>query len=578
MVGNADSLLKPGMKFGDYTVVRLLGAGGMGAVYLIRGDGNEFALKILDPDVEKSDAEYRRRFLFEAELAMSIHHPNLIAVYDVGRDPETGYAYIVMEYVPGGTVRDRIEKWGALPIEESCDIVLRVANALVSVDAHHVVHRDIKPDNIMFTADGVTPKLADLGIARCSSATAQNTVLTQAGYLVGSPAYMAPEQMIDSHKADIRADIHALGVTFWEMLAGRRPHPSDGPMELVARAMRCEPLPDIRVVRESVPAGIAALIARMCQPVVSRRMQKPQDVVDALRLLRRNPNVDVCPEPPRPLPRDSRTPTSAAGVCMAVGAILAGILVVAIAVVALARTVRSSRRTPPLPLSVQRLAAVDGAVDGAAEVETSSAEERSGADGSPPSDEVGALSASFSADAPASSAPSAKEGATASAADEKGGGMPADSHCEPVNAPRPDDFREAIAVELREYAAIVRKTIEAEAAGKEADGILKAVNAARRFDPELRAYDMDGKSDLPWFKPLSPGDLPTYRKGKVFLMLEMLRRECPDLLERYASEKAAAMSHFAEPHELSMADTAALLGRATGRDLTRFFAEFGVHL
>lgn len=568
MVGNADSLLKPGMKFGDYTVVRLLGAGGMGAVYLIRGAESEFALKILDPDVEKSDAEYQRRFLFEAELAMTIRHPNLIAVYDVGRDPETGYAYIVMEYVPGGTVRDRIEKWGALPIEESCDIVMRVANALVAVEAHHVVHRDIKPDNIMFTADGVTPKLADLGIARRSTGTAQSTVLTQSGCLVGSPAYMAPEQMIDSHRADIRADIHALGVTFWEMLAGRRPYPSDSPMELVARAMRCESLPDVRVVRESVPAGIAALIARMCQPVASRRIQRPQDVVDALHRLRRNPNVDVCPEPPRPQPKDSRKSASAAGVCMAVGAIVAGVLVVAIALVALARTVRSSRRTPPPEIPVVQAPASGDVANAADRSEPLSAEGPSDAPAEGASGESGASPAAPAEDGSA-------ETATAVAEEDA---MPADSSCEPVDGPRPEDFGEPIAGELREYAAILKKAAEAEAAGKEADGILKAVNAARRMDPELRAYDFDGRSDLPWLEPLPSGDLPAYRRGKAFLMLEMLRRECPDLMERYAAEKAETTSHFAEPRELSMSETAALLGRAAGRDLTRFFAEFGVRL
>lgn len=568
MVGNADSLLKPGMKFGDYTVVRLLGAGGMGAVYLIRGAESEFALKILDPDVEKSDAEYQRRFLFEAELAMTIRHPNLIAVYDVGRDPETGYAYIVMEYVPGGTVRDRIEKWGALPIEESCDIVMRVANALVAVEAHHVVHRDIKPDNIMFTADGVTPKLADLGIARRSTGTAQSTVLTQSGCLVGSPAYMAPEQMIDSHRADIRADIHALGVTFWEMLAGRRPYPSDSPMELVARAMRCESLPDVRVVRESVPAGIAALIARMCQPVASRRIQRPQDVVDALHRLRRNPNVDVCPEPPRPQPKDSRKSASAAGVCMAVGAIVAGVLVVAIALVALARTVRSSRRTPPPEIPVVQAPASGDVANAADRSEPLSAEG--------PSDAPAEGAAGESGASPAAPAEDGSAETAAAVAEEDA--MPADSSCELVDGLRPEDFGEPIAGELREYAAILKKAAEAEAAGKEADGILKAVNAARRMDPELRAYDFDGRSDLPWLEPLSSGDLPAYRRGKAFLMLEMLRRECPDLMERYAAEKAETTSHFAEPRELSMSETAALLGRAAGRDLTRFFAEFGVRL
>lgn len=286
--GANPNLLKPGGTFGDYTVVKLLGAGGMGAVYLIRGDasGREFAVKILDPEMEKSDPEFKQRFIFEAELAMSIRHENLIEVFDVGRDPETGYAYILMEYVPGGTVRDRLTKWGALSVEEAGDIVSRVARSLAAVAAHHVVHRDVKPDNIMFTADGVTPKLADLGIARLANEKTRHTAITENGFIIGSPAYMSPEQMENAHLADIRSDIHALGVTFWEMLAGRRPYEGEDALAIVARAMKGEAIPDVRRFRPDVPAGVADLIARMTRPNVEERIQTPDEVADELdRLL-----------------------------------------------------------------------------------------------------------------------------------------------------------------------------------------------------------------------------------------------------------------------------------------------------
>ena len=217
---------------------------------------------------------------------MSIRHENLIQVFDVGRDPETGYGYILMEYVPGGTVRDRLTKWGALSVEEASDIVSRVARALAAVAAHNVVHRDVKPDNIMFTADGVTPKLADLGIARLANERTRNTALTENGYIIGSPAYMSPEQMENAHLADIRADIHALGVTFWEMLAGRRPYEGEDALAIVARAMKGEAIPDIRRFRSDVPAGIADLIARMTRPNVAERIQTPLEVANELdRLL-----------------------------------------------------------------------------------------------------------------------------------------------------------------------------------------------------------------------------------------------------------------------------------------------------
>ena len=289
MSGARADLLTPGGKFGDYTVEKLLGTGAFGAVYLIRGDasGNEFAVKILDPRLEKDDPEFKQRFIFEAELAMAVRHENLITVYDMGRDPDTSYGYILMEYVPGGTVHDRLAKWGALSVEEAGDIACRVAKALAAIDAHHVVHRDVKPDNIMFTADGVTPKLADLGVARLSTSSARAAQLTQTGYILGSPAYMPPEQMENPHAVDIRADIYALGVTFWQMLAGRTPYEGESSLAVVARVIGREPIPDVRRFRPDIPAPVAELIVRMTHPDLARRVQKPMEVAETLeRFLR----------------------------------------------------------------------------------------------------------------------------------------------------------------------------------------------------------------------------------------------------------------------------------------------------
>lgn len=566
MAEHVNTRLAPGAKFGDYTIVRLLGSGGMGTVFLIRGDrtGNEFALKILDPEVEKSDDEYKRRFLFEAELALSIHHPNLIAVYDVGRDPDTGFAYIIMEYVPGGTVRDRIDKWGALSVEEACDIVSRVAQALVAVDAHHIVHRDIKPDNIMFTADGVTPKLADLGIARLSTSATRSAKLTQSGYLVGSPAYMSPEQMLDSHKVDIRADIHALGITFWEMLAGRRPHPSDESMELVARAMRHERIPDIRTVRPDVSAGLAILISKMCHPNVAKRIQKPQHIVDTLEHLRRHPDEPVEVEPPV----ESKRPFSVLGLCLGIGSLLAGLFVVAIAVVALVRMTRTS-----LPPGLERMAASPTSSVPKTGSEPVAASEIPVV----PAGTVGTNVPSSVGTSVPDERPSAHLEDVSTVASnvlrQSDGGDVRPSATATLPSVTAADFTEVWTPEFSAYTNVLHTAASAEEA---AAAVRNAVDAARRFDPDLRRYDLDGESVLDGDAPLPAARRAAYRTGKVFLMLELLRREYADILENYVREKAKAVSSLPAARPLSLADTAVLLGRAVGHDMVPFFKDFGL--
>lgn len=212
-------MLPVGSLFGDYRIVRELGRGGMGVVYLGENvrDGARVAVKVLYPEIERQDREYVLRFIREAEIAMAISHPNLISVYDVGRDPETRLGYMIMEYVAGGSVADRLASDGVFSVRQALQIVMAVASALGEASRHGVVHRDIKPDNILFSEDG-TVRLSDLGIAKQEGGTVQTT-LTASQMIIGTPAYMAPEQLLDSHAVDVRADIYSLGVSFWEMLA-----------------------------------------------------------------------------------------------------------------------------------------------------------------------------------------------------------------------------------------------------------------------------------------------------------------------------------------------------------------------
>ena len=273
-------MLQPGDRFGDYTVKRLLGKGGMGFVFLLEdAEGGQVAAKILDPDTA-CDHEARRRFLREAELALGVRHPNLVEAYDVGEDPETGLCYILMEYVSGGSLADRL-KAGPLAIDDAVRIVCQIASVLELARQKGIVHRDIKPANIMFGTDGKA-KLADLGVARGGLGGTDTTTVTQTGMMIGTPAYMAPEQMLDAHHVDTRADIYSLGIVFYEMLAGIRPNADDTVVQLMAKAMAGEPIPDVRMMRPETSASIAELVSLMCAMDADERMQTPLEVTTAI--------------------------------------------------------------------------------------------------------------------------------------------------------------------------------------------------------------------------------------------------------------------------------------------------------
>ena len=273
-------MLKPGDRFGDYKVIRLLGKGGMGSVFLLENDeGSEVAAKILDP-ATAGDHEARKRFLREAELALGVKHPNLIETFDVGEDPETGFCYILMEYAFGGSLADRI-KMGPMAINDAIRIVYQIASVLELARQKGIVHRDIKPGNIMFGADGKA-KLADLGIARGGIGGTETTTVTQTGMMIGTPAYMAPEQMLDAHHVDTRADIYSLGIVFYEMLTGKRPNHDDTVVQLMAKAVAGEPIPDVRTMRPEVSAAVAELVSLMCAMNAEERISTPAEVTTAI--------------------------------------------------------------------------------------------------------------------------------------------------------------------------------------------------------------------------------------------------------------------------------------------------------
>ena len=276
-------MLTVGGKFGDFDVVRELGRGGMGAVYLVRDSatGEEYAAKVmLESPLHGSD--FTRRFIREAEIAMKVEHPNLVRVYDVGRDPETGYAYMIMDYVGGGDLHDAlarrlIDRRGPYRVKEALAILRPLLGALSAASAAGVVHRDIKPDNILFDAEG-NPYLTDLGVAKLSDDKTL-TRLTMSNVVVGTPAYMAPEQMTDSHTVDVRADLYALGLVLWEMLAGECPNAELSAAELMARAVKGTRIRDIRTLRPKLPQYVVRFLRKMTDPKPERRFPTPDEAL-----------------------------------------------------------------------------------------------------------------------------------------------------------------------------------------------------------------------------------------------------------------------------------------------------------
>ncbi|RMG12543.1 MAG: serine/threonine protein kinase, partial [Planctomycetota bacterium] len=246
-----------------FSLVRALGAGGMGKVFLARQKSLDrlVALKVLQPKLA-SDQEFLSRFHREAKAAALFQHPNVAAVIDAGQDPRSGVHYIAFEFVDGGSLEDLLRKQPRLPEEQALFIARGMAQALAYAESKGLVHRDVKPDNILLSTDG-TPKLADLGLAKQAADPGAN--LTQTGVVMGTPLYMAPEQALGEEPLDVRADIYALGLCLWRMLTGIMPFDEDGTSSSLAILTKHinEDLPDVRSRAPHVSEDTATLLLGM---------------------------------------------------------------------------------------------------------------------------------------------------------------------------------------------------------------------------------------------------------------------------------------------------------------------------
>ncbi len=246
---------------GRYRLERTIGRGSMGAVYLAvdPSTGRQFAIKTLELAREfEGDAlnEARERFLREAQTAGRLSHPDIVKVHGAGES--RGVAYIVMEFVPGRDLLPHVARSQLLPIPAVVAITARVADALASAHRRGVVHRDVKPANVMVDAATNTVKVTDFGIASLSDARC-----TRTGILLGTPSFMSPEQLTGL-PIDGRTDVYSLGVMLFQLLAGALPHQSDSMARLMAQIVG-EPAPDVRRLRPEVPAALADVVAKALQ-------------------------------------------------------------------------------------------------------------------------------------------------------------------------------------------------------------------------------------------------------------------------------------------------------------------------
>ncbi len=261
-----------------YELQGKLGSGGMSEVFkaIDLVSRKPVAIKVVAPR-RPGDGLFLERFQREARAASAVDHPNVIACYGTGQTH--GKAYMVLEYMPGGDLEGLVDRaQGRLDEALALRIARDCARGLVAVHAHGLVHRDVKPSNILLAADG-TAKLGDLGLAK---STAPDDQLTMPGMRVGSPGYVSPEQASGASETDIRSDIFSLGATLHHLFSGRSPFSGGSPLEIIINTIRLD-APPLSVTAPWVSPRISAVVAKCLARRPQDRYQDPSELADALQ-------------------------------------------------------------------------------------------------------------------------------------------------------------------------------------------------------------------------------------------------------------------------------------------------------
>src|SRR4051794_2719606 len=266
---------------GRYKIVRKLGSGGMADVYLAEDQelGRRIAIKILN-DRHANDEQFIERFRREAKNAAALNHPNIVSIYDRGEAEDT--YYIAMEYLDGRTLKELVVGRGPAPVNVAVEYARQILSALRFAHRHGIVHRDIKPHNVLVDREGRV-KVTDFGIARAGTSQ-----MTEAGSIVGTAQYLSPEQARGT-EVDQRSDLYSLGVVLYELLTGQTPFDGDTPVEIAMKHLSATPRPPSQI-RRDVPRDLDMVVMRALAKDPDARYQSADEMeADLERALRGAP-------------------------------------------------------------------------------------------------------------------------------------------------------------------------------------------------------------------------------------------------------------------------------------------------
>ena len=269
-----------------YEILQEAGNGGMATVYKAKDHVlNRFvAVKVLK-DEYTTDADFIKRFNTEAQSAASLSHPNIVSIFDVGHEEENNLYYIVMELIKGKTLKEIITKDGALSWKWAVNIAMQIASALELAHKTGIIHRDIKPHNIIITEDGVA-KVTDFGIAKAVS----NSTITAFGTTIGSVHYFSPEQA-KGGVTDAKSDLYSLGVVMYEMLTGKVPFDADTPVSVALKHMQEDPVPPIEI-NDEIPSAVNQIVMKAMQKDPINRYQSATEMLADLSKALKDPDGD----------------------------------------------------------------------------------------------------------------------------------------------------------------------------------------------------------------------------------------------------------------------------------------------